>query len=86
MADSKYSTEVGVASQSEKELHAAITNSGQVAREIYRLQLERFTEVLDSFRSTMLQFYEELAGRVEVLEARVAELEQEQNGGEAPSG
>lgn len=75
-----YYTEGGVASQSERELHAAITTSGQVTREIYRLQLERFTEVLDSFRSTMLQFYGELSERIETLEARVAELEQDGDG------
>lgn len=52
----------------ESELHAAITTSGQVVKDIHRLQLERFTEVLDAFRSTMLVMYDELLTRVVALE------------------
>lgn len=62
-------------SESEHNLHAAITNSGQVQRDIHRLQLERFTEVLDSFRGTMLQMYDELLARVMTIEARVEAIE-----------
>lgn len=62
-------------SESEHNLHAAITSSGQVQRDIYRLQLERFTEVLDSFRSTMLRTYDELLTRVVSLEGRVEAIE-----------
>lgn len=68
------------ASESEHNLHAAITASGQITKDIHRLELERFTEVLDSFRSTMLRLYDELLtrmvdleGRVDVLERRIAD-------------
>lgn len=64
-------------SGSETNLHAAITNSGQVQRDIHRLQLERFTEVLDSFRSTMLRMYDELLQRVVALEHRVDDIERD---------
>jgi hypothetical protein len=63
------------ASESESNLHAAITQSGQIARDIHRLELERFTEVLDSFRSMMLRMYDELLTRVVDLEGRVAAVE-----------
>ena len=68
-------------SESEQNLHAAITNSGQVQRDIHRLQLERFTEVLDSFRSTMLRMFDELLTRVVALEARVENIEQRERDG-----
>lgn len=68
-------------SQSEHDLHAAITTSGQLARDIHRLQLERFTEVLDSFRSTMLGMYDELLTRVVKIEARVEAIERRGDGG-----
>ena len=70
-------------SESEHNLHAAITNSGQVQRDIHRLQLERFTEVLDSFRSTMLRMYDELLTRVVLLEDRVNGIEAREHDGRA---
>lgn len=62
-------------SDSEASLHAAITASGQLSKDIHRLQLERFTEVLDSFRSTMLRMYDEISTRVVNLEGRVDAIE-----------
>lgn len=63
-------------SDSEASLHAAITASGQLSKDIHRLQLERFTEVLDSFRSTMLRMYDEMLTRVVNLERRVDGIEE----------
>lgn len=67
-------------SESETNLHAAITASGQLNKDIHRLQLERFTEVLDSFRSTMLRMYDELLTRVVNLEGRVDVIERRSDG------
>lgn len=68
------------ASESEANLHAAITAVGQINKDIHRLQLERFTEVLDSFRSTMLKMYDEMLKRVDALEGRVSALERRGDG------
>ena len=51
-------------------------------RDIHRLQLERFTEVLDSFRSTMLRMYDELLTRVVQLEDRVGGIEARERDGD----
>jgi hypothetical protein len=76
-----YRTEDSVTgSESETNLHAAITQSGQITKDIHRLELERFTEVLDSFRSTMLRMYDELLTRVVDLEGRVDAIERRIHG------